>query len=561
MKGCDRRCELKKKEIVTTWIDASEKVEKLLHLREEEYKEASEKDPKVKDEAINWVTNIGKSVEEAGKRFVEYREQTVSSGQVKKELQAKVDTAYRKRYITRSQHVKMHNAIESATSFDPIFTTSFNEITDSTLRELRINRRDYLELRDKNEGIRQKFNNYRDEVITGIKGATKSQKFERFAGASNNFASGIGKIITAVKGSETVAMDVTGAVLDFANGIAAVLPPPASTVTGAFSSIFAIFGGGDPSNQDVIDEVKKGFKEQRKFISSKFEEQKKFISGKFEEQNKFISSKFGEQTKIISTKIEESTKTISRNIKEKFYDQKMYLFEEFQRIHGLVGENFRQELIRKFDEMQSLASAILIKCGEQLAFLQGYDANDPRINELADSINGVVGILDETKDVSMLTDFIEKYCFPELKTCSSHELKATCLFLVQTYVIVEKQRDIVLFTAMNLLQSTSKAVQNEGYLRVQGERKTFRKTFLRNILMDKRVGCIMTNQWQSDKWQSKLSQKDVLQFIEYIDPELVDDLQEFKNGNKKDFCKQLDRDFYIGKDCMEGKYDSLQSST
>ena len=76
----------------------------------------------------------------------------------------------------------------------------------------------------------------------------------------------IGSVAKFKKGG---AMDVVGGILDISNAIAQFLPPPASTITGALSSVFQLFGGRPPSTEDVI---KKGFEKQKKWMETKFGE-------------------------------------------------------------------------------------------------------------------------------------------------------------------------------------------------------------------------------------------------------------------------------------------------
>ena len=58
--------------------------------------------------------------------------------------------------------------------------------------------------------------------------------------------------------------------------VSSLLEPPVETL------IFAIFGGGGPSTEDVI---KDEFKKMKEFTQKEFAKQRKFIKDQFDEQN------------------------------------------------------------------------------------------------------------------------------------------------------------------------------------------------------------------------------------------------------------------------------------
>ena len=107
------------------------------------------------------------------------------------------------------------------------------------------------------------------KVKKGLKGMSKSDGIAKAANA-------VGAVVGAVsKFTSGDAMNIVSGVLDIVNAIAAFLPPPASLIANAISSIFNMFvGGGAPSTEDII---KDEFKKQKDFILEEFARQKEFI--------------------------------------------------------------------------------------------------------------------------------------------------------------------------------------------------------------------------------------------------------------------------------------------
>merc|ERR1712073_248635 len=88
------------------------------------------------------------------------------------------------------------------------------------------------------------------------------------------------------------AMMITSGVLDVVGAVSAFLPPPASVITGAVTSIVNIFVPGpppQPTTTEVIEKISnkidKGFEEQQEFIASEMKKQKEFMADQFEKIN------------------------------------------------------------------------------------------------------------------------------------------------------------------------------------------------------------------------------------------------------------------------------------
>ena len=380
-----------------------------------------------------------------------YVEATVDPNNVRKKLVELIDDSKAKNYLTDEQHEAMTKKVIDATTFDPIWTTEFNEITASTKRELGIQRQHYLSQQERNKGLKKKAKNYLKKTKNGFLATSNPAKLEKGLKAVSNLVTGIEKLTTGDP------LKVTSGVLDIANTIAEFLPPPASIVTGTLSGIFNIFGlgGSGPSNQDVIDEIKSGFKEQKSFIRTQFEKQQKFITDE---------------------------------------------------LNNLAFTEFKTEAVGLLDEI-----------GEKLGFIETFiDGVDN--DNVANSVRDEIDVLGQTKETSKLRSMIKETCVPQLTSCKDKEVKKTCLFLIHTVVTIEKYRYITVTNLINMLQSTNLRQLNGGYLKVQKRRKTKIKSWIdTTLLSDPTMSCIISYKMLTQYWTSK-EQLEIVDFINYIDP-------------------------------------------
>jgi hypothetical protein len=100
---------------------------------------------KKEEEAKDYLKKISKTFKAVSELAVKYNEDVVRPDVVKQGLIEKIEKASDLGYLTPAQRNQMNKAVSDATSFDPLWTTQYNEIVDSTKRELRIKKENYLE--------------------------------------------------------------------------------------------------------------------------------------------------------------------------------------------------------------------------------------------------------------------------------------------------------------------------------------------------------------------------------------------------------------------------------
>ena len=77
-------------------------------------------------------------------------------------------------------------------------------------------------------------------------------------------------------------MQIASGCIDIINAIAVFLPPPASAITEAISSIFNMFSGG--GTEDTATLIQDGFEEQAELILEQFEAMKDWTGEALNEQ-------------------------------------------------------------------------------------------------------------------------------------------------------------------------------------------------------------------------------------------------------------------------------------
>ena len=496
-KACDDYCqELKNKTIA--------KIEEIAKTSDKAFEEEQSQLKK----NLKIVEDTFKVIEKIGTLASKLADKPMNPGKVKEDLQSQMKMALDKGYIDKSRYDEMKSKVDGTSRYDP---GSVKEVAEKTKYNLSAKKSEIKKIQNENANKRIKLKNYWKKMKSGIKGLSTSEKIDKSFTAISHVGTAIGKFMGASNSSLTGsqrALTITSGILDITNAISTFLPPPASLITSTVSGILNMFGlggGGGPSNEKVIDEVKKGFEEQKNFIQEEFQKQKEFIEKKFMEQAGLIKDEFAKNQRIE--------------------------FEEF------------------VQDMNIFASSLLEEISERFTFIQGFGSVDLNDNE-AGKINDIVDILDNTQEVARIRLFIKQKCLPELIRCDNHDMKVPCLLMIYTLVTIEKQRDITLLTIINILQSTNFRNLNAGYLRVQAKRKEINKKWLRDVLLDQRVGCIITNQWLSNSWKPQSAQDEVLDFMSYIDPSLSTALRSFKSGNASTYCQQLNSGvWWTGKTC------------
>ena len=285
LKGnCDQVCQYHQNEAIKMVELAQEKTEEYFKEKENVYL----KNIQYLDVGSEVLKELGSSIGNIGKALL-------TPEKTKTRLLAKIESSQIKGYLTKDQEKQMSDQVRAATDFDPVVMASTQDVTNNALQELRIKRNQYFSKMNKNKGLWKQAVNYWNQTKIGFTSLSDSAKLEKGLNAVSGVLSAIGKFT-----SNDPLQYVSGA-LDLVNEISVFLPPPASMVTSAISGIFSIFGlgGSDPSNQDVINSIQNGFKEQKSFISEEFVKQNEFIKTQFAEQNKFISNMLVEHNKFI----------------------------------------------------------------------------------------------------------------------------------------------------------------------------------------------------------------------------------------------------------------------
>ena len=437
------------------------------------------------------------------------REAKLTPAKTRTQLKEKIKNAFTQGYLRFDQYREMNDKVTSATEFDPAMA-SCKDITSNTIREINIQRDNYLSKLERNKGLRNKARNHWENIRSGFKALSDSEKLEKGLNAVSVLFTAIGKFKTHDPAQ------ITSGVLDLANLVSGLLPPPASMVTGFLSGIVNMFAlGGDPSNQDVIDSIHNGFEEQKSFISEEFVKQNKFIKAEFAKQNIFISRMFDEQKQFIL----DQTKSISKS------------FAMF-----------------KFDEVSNEATGLMEDTLEKLCFIESF-MNGIDNDFVATQVSNDISVMGKTDKISKLRAMIEQSCKPQLISCDEDSFKQTCLFLIYSLVIIEKYRNIALLNLINVLQPTNLKQLNEGYLNIQKQRKeTLRLWILSTLMSDEEIACIISYKRKPKSWSSKTHQKEVVDFISYIDISLKSKLDNINDS----YCKDLEDGKLAGPTCELG---------
>jgi len=306
--------------------------------------------------------------------------------------------------------------------------------------------------------------------------------------------------------------------------------------------MFGLGGGGGPSNQDVIDEVKRGFAEQRQFIGLEFSKQKIFIKDQFQKQHDLLTQNIASQLEI----------------------QNVYIFGLFVKLQDSNSisrlEIARNEVIREIEDISIQALGLLDETSNKMIFVQSFD-NDIN-DDVAEKIHDALNVL-ETKDDAELRHFIEKRCLPELSSCLNNDLKKTCIFMIETMMTIEKYKEMTVTVLINILQRTKLRELNKGYLQTEKSNKEALKSWMERILLDKRVGCLLLNFWQADQWTKDEQQINILNYITHTDLQMRKALDTFKYGEKKEYCQQLNQGVWSGRTCearvVDGHWESWGS--
>ena len=423
----------------------------------------------------------------------------------------KIEKGYNSGYLTEDQYKQNKESIKIACSFNPVDINKFHEIKDLT--------KDYLHARrrqaEKDENILNRLKSELRSTKSGIRAMSKTEAAYKSSKALSSVVAAVRKFSsTNEDGSPNAVMIVSG-VGDIANAIATFLPPPATIITGVFSSVLDIFGAGGPTVKDV---VYKEFKKMKKFTKEEFTKQKKFIRSQFENQKKFIR----EQTKQIITSIENNNKKTNE------YIQNVLNFLKDDQINHMLKYAY------------SLMNAIDYK----KVFIDTYE--DKKINDQSlAAINNIINrVLDDTADLKNIELEFENICLSRMKVDHTIYENRICTNVLYTFLYANMHIDIALNRIVTMFYRSQKLKDvSLGYIEVGKKRKEELKTWIRKIFLDLKITCPLFIT-QNKFWDDETKMQKVLEFIQHEDPrirEYIDTITpencvDITNKNYEEFC-------------------------
>ena len=259
---CDSQCREAKKKTI-------ENVEKAQKASDEFFKKEEEKLDKTAEhleKATEVIAEFGSFVEGLGE---ELGNKPPDRDAVQAELISQIDNSD----VDDDTKTRMKSSIkDSFGGSGADFDVDYDAITNGVNNELEHISKKKSQVANKKGTVRNKKDSLKlqfGKVKDGLKGMSASDGIAKAANA-------VGAVVGAVsKFSSGDAMNIVSGVLDIVSAIADFLPPPASLIANAISSIFNMFvGGGAPSTEDII---KDEFKKQKDFILEEFARQKEFI--------------------------------------------------------------------------------------------------------------------------------------------------------------------------------------------------------------------------------------------------------------------------------------------
>ena len=320
---------------------------------------------------------------------------------------------------------------------------------------------------------------------------SKTEAFGKTTNALGSIVGAVGKFQATKPDGSVDVIQVLSGVADITNTIASFLPPPASIITGTFSSILNIFGAGGPSTEDV---VKEEFAKQKQFINEKFEEQKKFIEGEFEELKKFIEDEMEDQRVLLS-------------------DVKKFL------------EN------TEYQEALFLAKSVQDLIKEKHAVLSGWKditmINDWNTQNLIIAMNA----LDNTKDISIIRQKLESLCFDSgiMKVNQTFTKNHACTNLLSIFLDINQNRDLILMGLVNVVnRSPSQKRTSQDFIRLAKTRNEEMKKWIKDKILNPDRDYLACNLFVTNKdfWDNPTFEQKVRNYLKYLDNSIESNLNE-----------------------------------
>ena len=422
----------------------------------------------------------------------------------------KIEKGYNSGYLTEDQYKQSKDSIKIACSFNPVDINKFHEIKDLT--------KDYLHARrrqaEKDENILNRLKSELKSTKSGIRAMSKTEAVYKSSKALSSVVAAVRKFSsTNEDGSPNAVMIVSG-VGDIANAIATFLPPPATIITGVFSSVLDVFGAGGPTVKDV---VYKEFKKMKKFTKEEFTKQKKFINNQFENQKKFIR----QQTKQIITSIENSNKKTN---------------EYIQNVLSFLKDD-------QINHMLEYAYSLLNTIDNKKVFMDAYKDKSINDQSLA-AIHNIIRVLDDTADLKKIELEFENICLERMKVNQTIYENRICTNVLYTFLYANMHIDIAMNRVLTMFHRSEKYKDvSLGYIEVGKKRNNELKTWIRNMFFNTKIACplFITNK---NYWDDETKMLMVLEFIQHIDPstrEYLDNITPEKcvditKENLEEFC-------------------------
>lgn len=411
--------------------------------------------------------------------------QATHTGRVQYEmLKKKIQKAEEDGVLDRKFAKNLRIRTKSALAIDPeaagtYSADSLNNVIASVNKAIRENQESQIKDLTGLKKAKEQAKNYGKTTIRELTSMSKTDALSKGANALGGVALAVSKFQSA----DGDALKIISGVLDLTNSITQFMPPPASLVTESISGIFNLFAGGppDPSNQQVIDEVKntidRGFAHQRNFLEKKFAEHMILIKDEFQKLESVLKDEF---------------QKLADELKQGFESMELKITEGFESQRYYIKETFTEDHLRK---VKNDALAQLEAVEEKLIFIMEY--KDVKVTiDVANSIDRQIAALSNTRYSALSKTTFEDICRGVLDDnygVSKSIRRKYCATLLYTYLIVEQDRSIVLSQLMAVLKKTPLEKSNEGYLEVYNHRRSEVVAFLNETVLEKDMGCSLFN--------------------------------------------------------------------
>ena len=254
--------------------------------------------------------------------------------------------------------------------------------------------------------------------------------------AIGGLANGIRKWQFAVNEDGSInAKKFFSGMLDIVNGVAVLLPPPVSQITGSITSIYNLFtNGGSPTQKEIMENL-------------------------FAEQAKMIKEEFAKQNEAIKVMLDAS----------------------------------------ELQSIETKAMGVLDAIASREEFISAYDGLDTCLSDVvAAEITERVNYFTDQAEVYTIRHVFDKKCqmLAKKSTPSDEELPQlkVCAMLLYTEMVIEKRKRHTLSRMIGLLSNSKSHYQlSDGYLRVENKERKALSNWLESSVLKEDVFCGLFN--------------------------------------------------------------------